>query len=160
MAHPIGERHGETHAAHQGRCRETQASQEDHRCQADRQESPEGRAGGGGRCCGPGRGSGSRRPARHQGRLGLSLTQGSIMRIKRKKIEAGLKTAAAAAAVAGRKAASKLALVGDETLVKLGDAARRRRRARTTKAVLKGVGKAALVTGVVVAGRAALKRGK
>lgn len=83
------------------------------------------------------------------------------MRIKRKKIEAGLKTAAAAAAVAGRKAASKLALVGDETLVKLGDAARRRRRARTTKAVLKGVGKAALVTGVVVAGRAALKnRGK
>src|SRR5688500_14371497 len=159
MAHPSGERHGETHAAHQCRRRETQASQEDHRCQADRQESPEGRAGGGGRCCGPGRGSGSRRPARHQGRLGLSLTQGSIMRIKRKKIEAGLKTAAAAA-VAGRKAASKLALVGDETLVKLGDAARRRRRARTTKAVLKGVGKAALVTGVVVAGRAALKRGK
>ena len=80
------------------------------------------------------------------------------MRIKRKNLEAGLKTAAAAVTVAGRKAASKLALVGDETLVKMGDAARRRRRARTTKAVLKGVGKAALVTGVVVAGRAAIRK--
>ena len=81
-----------------------------------------------------------------------------IMRVNRKKVEAGIKMAAAAMTVAGKKAAHKLALLGDDTLVKAGEAARRRKRARTTKAVLKGVGKVALVTGAVVAGRAALKR--
>jgi len=80
------------------------------------------------------------------------------MRVNRKKVEAGIKMAAAAVTVAGKKAAHKLALLGDDTLVKAGEAARRRKRARTTKAVLKGVGKVALVTGAVVAGRAALKR--
>jgi len=80
------------------------------------------------------------------------------MRVNRKKVEAGIKMAAAAVTVAGKKAARKLALVGDETLVKAGDAARRRQRARATKSVLKGVGKVALITGAVVAGRAALKR--
>lgn len=82
------------------------------------------------------------------------------MRVSRKKVEAGIKMAAAAVTVAGKKAAHKLALLGDDTLVKAGDAARRRKRARTTKAVLKGVGKVALVTGAVVAGRAALKSRK
>ncbi len=80
------------------------------------------------------------------------------MPIKRKKVEAGIKMAAAAVTVAGKKAARKLALAGDDTLVKLGNAARRRQRARTTKSVLKSVGKLALVAGAVVAGRAALKR--
>ena len=79
------------------------------------------------------------------------------MKVTRKKVEAGIRMATAAVAVAGKKTARKLALAGDESLVKLGQAARRRQRARTAKAVLKGVGKAALVTGVVVAGRAALK---
>jgi len=82
------------------------------------------------------------------------------MPVTRKKVEAGIKVAAAAVTVAGKKAARKLALMGDDTLVKVGDAARRRQRARTTKSVLKGVGKVALVTGVVVAGRAAMKRRK
>jgi hypothetical protein len=80
------------------------------------------------------------------------------MAIRRKQVEAGIKTAVAAVKVAGKKAARQLALAGDETLVKMGDAAKRRRRARTTKSVLKTVGKAALVTGAVVAGRAAIKR--
>jgi hypothetical protein len=80
------------------------------------------------------------------------------MTVTRKKVEAGIKMAAAAVTVAGKKTARKLALLGDESLVKLGQAARRRQRARTTKAVLKGVGKVALVTGVVVAGRAAMKK--
>ena len=80
------------------------------------------------------------------------------MTVTRKKVEAGIKRAAAAATVAGKRAASKLALLGDETLVKAGEAARRRQRARTGKAILKNVGKVALVTGAVVAGRAALKR--
>lgn len=82
------------------------------------------------------------------------------MRVSRKKVEAGIKMAAAAVTVAGKKAAHKLALLGDDTLVKAGDAARRRKRARTTKSVLKGVGKVALVTGAVVAGRAALRSRK
>lgn len=80
------------------------------------------------------------------------------MATKRKKVEAGIKMAAAAVTLASKKAARKLALAGDDTLVKLGDAARRRRRARTSKSVLKTVGTVALVTGAVVAGRAVLKR--
>ena len=80
------------------------------------------------------------------------------MRTKRKKVEAGLRMAAAAVKTAGTKAARKLALVGDDALVKLGDAARRRKRARTGRGVLKTVGAAALVTGAVVAGRAAMRK--
>ena len=79
----------------------------------------------------------------------------------RKKVEAGLKkarVAAAVATVAGKKAARKLALAGDDALVRLGEAARRRQRARQGKAMLKSVGKAALVTGVVVATRAVMKK--
>jgi len=80
------------------------------------------------------------------------------MTVTRKKVEAEIRKAAAALTVAGKKTARKLALMGDDSLVKLGQAARRRKRARTTKSVLKNVGKVALVTGAVVAGRAALKR--
>ena len=80
------------------------------------------------------------------------------MTVTRKEVEAGIKRAAAAMTVAGKKAARKLALLGDDTLVKAGDAARRRKRARAGKAVLKNVGKVALVTGAVVAGRALVKR--
>jgi hypothetical protein len=83
------------------------------------------------------------------------------MRTRRKTVEEGIRTAATAVKVAGNKAARaarKLAVVGDDALVKLGDAARRRKRARAGKSVLKTVGTAALVTGVVVAGRAAMKK--
>ena len=80
------------------------------------------------------------------------------MKTRRKKIEAGLRSAAEAATAAGKRAAQKLALAGDDALVQLGDAARRRKRARAGKSLLKTVGKAALVTGVVVAGRAVVKK--
>ena len=83
------------------------------------------------------------------------------MRTGRKKVEDKIRMATAAVKVAGTKAARtarKLAIAGDDALVKLGDAARRRKRARAGKSVLKTVGAAALVTGVVVAGRAAMKR--
>jgi hypothetical protein len=85
-------------------------------------------------------------------------SRGNTMPTKRKKVEAGIKMAAAVVTLAGKKVARKLALAGDDTLVKLGNAARRRQRARTTESVLKSVAKVALVTGAVVAGRAALKR--
>jgi hypothetical protein len=83
------------------------------------------------------------------------------MRTRRKKVEDGIRMAAAAVKEAGTRAtqaARKLAVVGDDALVKLGDAARRRKRARAGKSVLKTVGTAALVTGVVVAGRTAMKK--
>jgi hypothetical protein len=77
-----------------------------------------------------------------------------MKKVSRKKVEAQVKQAVKA----GRAAAERLMRAGDETLTKLGDAARRRSRARKTKSVLKGVGKAVLLTGVVVAAGTAARR--
>jgi len=80
----------------------------------------------------------------------------------KRRIVTGAKMAAAAASVAGRKAAKRVADVADGVLVKAGNAARHRQRVRATKATLKKVGKIALVTGAaaatVVGVRAAVRR--
>ena len=80
------------------------------------------------------------------------------MRINRKKVEAGLKVAAVTARTAGRKAASQLAIAGDEALRRLGEGAKKRQRARQNKSTLKKLGKVALVTGAVVAVRTVARR--
>ena len=76
------------------------------------------------------------------------------MKVSRKKVEAQVKRAVKA----GRSAAHRLMVAGDETLTKLGDAARRRTKARKSKSVLKQVGKAVLVTGAVVAAGTVARR--
>ena len=74
----------------------------------------------------------------------------------------GGSTAAAAAKEMGIKAAKKAVVATEDMLVKLGDAAKKRQRARKTKSALKTAGKAVLLLGAGVAtafaGKAALAR--
>jgi len=85
---------------------------------------------------------------------------------KQSKARAKAKVAAVIASVAGKqvrdKVAKRIVEASDAALVKVGNAARKRQRSRTTKKALKGVGKAVLVTGAaaatVLAGRAIIKR--
>ncbi|NOT09786.1 MAG: hypothetical protein HOP28_16460 [Gemmatimonadales bacterium] len=74
----------------------------------------------------------------------------------RSKTKLGTKVATAAA--------MRLAAAADNLIARAGDAAKRRRRARTTKTILKAAGKVALVAGTagaaVLAGRALLRNGK
>lgn len=65
----------------------------------------------------------------------------------RTRVKAGGKTAAALATAVGAKAAKQAALAADTMLMKLGEAAKRRQRARKAKAGLKTAGKLALVLG-------------
>ncbi|HEY9383827.1 MAG TPA: hypothetical protein VIP80_09925 [Gemmatimonadales bacterium] len=55
--------------------------------------------------------------------------------------------AAALATDVGKKAAKRVALAADTMFVKLGEAAKKRQRARKTKSALKTAGKLALVVG-------------
>jgi predicted house-cleaning NTP pyrophosphatase (Maf/HAM1 superfamily) len=59
--------------------------------------------------------------------------------------------AAALATEVGRKAAKRVAVAADTMMVKLGEAAKKRQRARTAKSALKTAGKVALVVGAGVA---------
>ena len=74
------------------------------------------------------------------------------------------RTAAAVATTVGAKAAKKVALAADTMLIKLGAAAKKRRRARRAKAALKTAGKVALVVGAgamtAYAGQRVLARSK
>ena len=65
----------------------------------------------------------------------------------RKRVKAGGKTAAGIAATLGKNAAKQAALAADTMLMKLGEAAKQRQRARKVKAGLKKAGKVALVLG-------------
>jgi hypothetical protein len=75
----------------------------------------------------------------------------------RKRVRLGSKAAAVVAVAAGKRAARQLAQAADAMLLKLGDAARQRRRARRARAALKTAGKVALVVG---AGAATAYAGK
>jgi hypothetical protein len=79
-----------------------------------------------------------------------------------KRVKKGGRTAAAMASEVGKKAAKRVALAADTMLMKLGDAAKRRQRARRTRAALKTAGKVALVVGAgavtAIAGRRVLAR--
>ena len=72
------------------------------------------------------------------------------------------RTAAALASDAGKRAAKKVALAADTMLVKLGEAAKKRQRARKAKSALKTAGKVALVVGAgavtAFAGKSMLSR--
>jgi hypothetical protein len=80
------------------------------------------------------------------------------MKIDRKRVKAAAALAGAAATAAGKKAADRLVVKADDVLARVGDAARKRRRARTAKSALKTVGKLALVTGAGVATVYAVRR--
>jgi hypothetical protein len=79
-----------------------------------------------------------------------------------KRVRQGGRTAAALATAMGKKAVKKVTLATDTMLMKLGDAAKKRQRARKTKAALKTAGKVALVLGAgavtAFAGKSALAR--
>ena len=72
------------------------------------------------------------------------------------------RTAAALASAAGKRAAKKVALATDSMLVKLGEAAKKRQRARKGKSALKTAGKVALMVGAgavtAFAGKSMLSR--
>lgn len=74
----------------------------------------------------------------------------------------GGKAAAAAAKTMGTKAAKTAAAATDSMLVRIGDAAKKRQRARKAKSALKTAGKAVLLLGAGVAtafaGKKALAR--
>ena len=68
-----------------------------------------------------------------------------------KRVKKTGRTAAAMATDVGRKAAKRVALATDTMLVKLGEAAKKRQRARKAKSALKTAGKIALVLGATAA---------
>jgi predicted house-cleaning NTP pyrophosphatase (Maf/HAM1 superfamily) len=84
------------------------------------------------------------------------------MRSVENRVKKGGRTAAALASDVGKKAAEKVVLAADSMIVKLGEAAKKRQRARKTKSALKTAGKVALMVGAgtatVLAGRAVLSR--
>jgi predicted house-cleaning NTP pyrophosphatase (Maf/HAM1 superfamily) len=69
------------------------------------------------------------------------------MRDVQTRVKRGGKAAAELATDVGKKAAKKVALAADTMLVRLGEAAKKRQRARKAKSALKTAGKAALVLG-------------
>lgn len=69
------------------------------------------------------------------------------MRDVKTRVKEGGRAAATVASDLGKKAVKQVALAADDLMVKLGDAAKRRRRARKAKSALKTVGKVALVVG-------------
>ena len=75
---------------------------------------------------------------------------------------AGGRKAAALATDVGKKAAKRVALAADTMFVKLGEAAKKRQRARKAKSALKTAGKVALVVGAgavtALAGKSVLAR--
>jgi thiamine pyrophosphate-dependent acetolactate synthase large subunit-like protein len=73
------------------------------------------------------------------------------MRDVQTRVKRGGKAAAALATDVGKKAAKKVALAADTMFVKLGEAAKKRQRARKAKSALKTAGKVALVVGAGVA---------
>jgi len=84
------------------------------------------------------------------------------MRPVAKRVRQTGRTAATYAGTVGRKAAKQVALAADQMLMKLGEAAKKRQRARRSKAALKTAGKVALVVGAgavtALAGRKVLAR--
>ena len=68
-----------------------------------------------------------------------------------KRVKRTGRSAAEVATEAGKKAAKRVALAADTMLVKLGDAAKKRQRARKAKSALKTAGKVALVLGATAA---------
>lgn len=69
------------------------------------------------------------------------------MRDVQTRVKRGGKAAAALATDVGKKAAKRVALAADTMFVKLGEAAKKRQRARKAKSALKTAGKVALVLG-------------
>ena len=84
------------------------------------------------------------------------------MRSVETQVRKGGRTAAALASDVGKKAAKKVVVAADSMIVKLGEAAKKRQRARKAKSALKTAGKVALVVGAgtatVLAGRAVFAR--
>ena len=68
-----------------------------------------------------------------------------------KRVKRTGRTAATVATEAGKQAVKRVALAADTMLVKLGDAAKKRQRARKAKSALKTAGKVALVLGATAA---------
>lgn len=73
------------------------------------------------------------------------------------RVRKGSRKAAAVASVAGKRAAGTMVRAADKMIVKLGEAAKKRQRARKAKSALKTAGKVALVLG---AGAATMFAGK
>ena len=69
------------------------------------------------------------------------------MRDVKTRVKEGGRAAATVASDLGKKAVKQVALAADDLMVKLGDAAKRRQRARKAKSALKTAGKVALVIG-------------
>ena len=69
------------------------------------------------------------------------------MRDVKTQVKKSGRTAAALATDVGKKAAKRVALAADTMFVKLGEAAKKRQRARKAKSALKTAGKVALVLG-------------
>ena len=78
------------------------------------------------------------------------------------RMKKGGRRAAALATDVGKKAAKRVALAADTMFVKLGEAAKKRQRARKAKSALKTAGKVALVVGAgavtAFAGKSVLAR--